>query len=118
MPVFAEKKENGVLVNICANRPETRNTELEIVQLKHMPEFELIHPEGLDINVPLKYDPDTQMAVLHEEVWNAALEQERKNEIVALLRHKRDINEAQETYGIDYSDDLAKLEARLIELTT
>ena len=118
MPVFAEKKENGVLVNICANRPETRNTTLEIVQLKHMPQFELIHPEGIDINVPLKYDPDTQMAVLHEEVWNAALEQERKNEIVALLRHKRDINEAQETYGIDYSDDLAKLEARLIELTT
>jgi len=118
MPVFAEKKENGVLVNICANRPETRNTELEIVQLKHMPQFELIHPEGIDINVPLKYDPDTQMAVLHEEVWNAALEQERKNEIVALLRHKRDINEAQETYGIDYSDDLAKLEARLIERTT
>ena len=118
MPVFAEKKENGVLVNICANRPETRNTELEIVQLKHMPEFELIHPEGLDINVPLKYDPDTQMAVLHEEVWNAELEQERRDEIVYLLRQKKDINEAQETYGIDYSTDLAKIEARLIELTT
>ena len=118
MPVYAEKKENGALVNICATRPEKRNTTLEIVQLKHMPQYELVHPEGLDNSVPLKYDPDTQTAVLHEEVWNAALEQERKNEIVALLRHKRDINEAQETYGIDYSDDLAKLEARLIELTT
>ena len=102
MAVFAEKKENGVLVNICANRPETRNTELEIVQLKHMPEFELIHPEGLDINVPLKYDPDTQMAVLHEEVWNAEIEEERRDEILYLIRKKKDINEAQETYGIDY----------------
>ena len=118
MPVYAEKKENGVLVNICANRPETRNTTREIVQLKHMPEFELIHPEGLDINVPLKYDPDTQMAVLHEEVWNVEREQERKDEIVALLRRKKDIGDAQEAYGIDYSTDLAKVEARLIELTT
>ena len=36
MPVFAEKKENGVLVNICATRPEKRNTTLEIVQLKRL----------------------------------------------------------------------------------
>jgi hypothetical protein len=118
MPVYAEKKENGALVNICATRPEKRNTTLEIVQLKHMPQYELVHPEGLDNSVPLKYDPDTQTAVLHEEVWNAEREQERKNEILYLIRTKRDIHEAQEAYGIDYSTDLAKLEARLLELTT
>lgn len=118
MPTFAEINEKGSLVNICGTRPEKRNTTNEIVQLKHMPQLELLHPEGIDHSVPLKYDPDTQLAVLDEDAWNAEIEQERKDEILYLIRKKKDINEAQETYGIDYSTDLAQVETRLKKLTT
>jgi len=118
MGTYAEINENGNLVNICDNRPETRNTTNSIVALKRTPQYEEIHPDGIWEPVPLKYDPETQMAVLDIDAWNAEKEQERKDEIVYLLRKKKDINDAQETYGIDYSTDLAKLDARLTELTT
>ena len=118
MSTFAEINEKGNLVNICDTRPEKRNTAHEIVELKYMPEMELLHPEGLLESVPLKYDPETQLAVLDEDAWSAAREQERKDEIVSLVRRKKDINDAQEAYGLDYSTELATIEARLIELTT
>ena len=118
MSTFAEINEKGNLINICDTRPEKRNTTHEIVQLKHMPDLELIHPEGLLESVPLKYDPDTQLAVLDEDAWDAAEEQERKDEIVSIVRRKKDIQDVQEAYGINYSTELATLEARLVELTT
>ena len=112
MPTYAEINENGNLINICANRPETRNTTNAIVKLKHHPQFEDINPDGSWEPVPLRYDPETELAVLDEDAWNAEKEQERKAEIVYLVRHKKDILDAQEAYDLDYSDDLAKLEAR------
>ena len=118
MPIWGEIDENGVLMNICANRPETRNTTNTIVEVIDHPEFEKIHPEGIWEPVPLAYDADTKSAILHEELYNAEKEQDRKDEIVSLIRRKRDMQDAQEAYGIDYSTDLAEVEARLTELTS
>ena len=91
MSTFAEINEKGNLINICDTRPEKRNTTHEIVQLKHMPDLELIHPEGLLESVPLKYDPDTQLAVLDEDAWDAAVETARELDAQQLLRAALDL---------------------------
>ena len=105
-------------MNICGNRPETRNATNTIVEMKDFPEYADIHPDSLNEPVPLAYDAATKLAILHEELYNAEKEQERKEEIVSLIRRKRDMQDAQEAYGIDYSTDLAEVEARLTELTS
>jgi len=118
MATYAEIDENGSLVNICGNTPETRNTTRTVVKLKYMPEYDQVHPDGIWEPVPLKYDPETETAVLDEDAWNREKEVERKNEILSLIRKKKDIAEAEEAYGIDYSTELAEVDARLLELTT
>jgi len=118
MATYAEINEVGLLVNICANKPETRDTTNPIVELACMPDMSEMHPEGHPTAIPLKYDETTKRAVLCEETWAKWQEQDRKSTVLALLRQKNEMIQAQEDYGLDYTEELAEVESQLQELTS
>ena len=118
MTTYAEINERGLLCNICNNKPETRNTSNPIVELARMPDVASINPTGEMGPIPLKYDEATKTAVLCEETYAEWQQEERKGEILNLVRQKNEMLQAQNDYGVDYSIDLERLEARLQELTS
>ena len=118
MATYGEINEAGLLVNICANKPETRDTTNPIVELACMPDMFELHPESQPTAVPLKYDETTKRAVLCEETWAKWQEQDRKRIILALVRQKNEMIQVQEDYGLDYTEELAEVESQLQELTS
>ena len=110
--IYAEITAEGDLVEISYTKPERRNPREGsiIVELKKFPPIEL-HGE------PVKYDRFKKEAYLDEEAYAERLEVDKKQEILDLIRRKNEINQATELTGLDFTDELTEIEARIQELT-
>jgi hypothetical protein len=100
------------LVEISYTKPECRKPREGsiVVELKQFPPTELA-------GQPIKYDRLKKEAYLDEETYAKQLEIEKKQEVLDLIRQRNDINEAIESTGLDFTDELAEIEARMLELT-
>jgi len=110
--IYAEITAAGALVEISYTKPERRNPREGsiVVELKKFPPTEL-HGK------PVKYDRLKKEAYLDEEAYAEQLETDKKQEILDLIRQKNEIGQAIELTGLDFTDELAQVEARIQELT-
>jgi|TARA_R110002020_G_scaffold118926_1_gene271663 hypothetical protein len=109
--IYGEITADGYLVEISYTKPENRKPAEGsiIVELQRFPSEELL-------GKPIKYDKIKKEAYVNEEAYAKQLESDKKQEILDLIRQKSYINDAIEATGLDYTEELAEIDARMLEL--
>jgi|TARA_Y100000296_G_C5128032_1_gene233968 hypothetical protein len=110
--IYGEITKEGHLVEISYTKPEYRKPQEGsiIVELRKYPSEELS-------GKPVKYDKLKKEARLDEEAYAKEQKADKRRQILDLIRHRNEINEAIEITGLDYSEELNEIEAQLLELT-
>jgi len=109
--IYAEITVDGHLVEISYTKPERRKPQEGsiVVELKKFPPEELL-------GKPIKYDRLKKEAYVDEVAYAKQRETEKKREILDLIRQRKDINDAIEATGLDYTEELSEIETQMLEL--
>ena len=110
--IYGEITADGYLVEVSYTKPERRKPAEGsiIVELVNFPPMELF-------GKPIKYDKLKKEARLDEDAYAKERVIEKKREILDLVRQRNEINEAIELTGLDYTEELEEIAARIEELS-
>ena len=83
------------------------------------PEYRRVEIEGrTPRNGPYLYDPETKTLSTDEEAYEANQKATKKRSIVNLSKEKAGLLQAQEDSGLDYSEEISEIQAKIDNLVS